>query len=177
MKQGSSHGPDNEHKQDKNKGRRKQWGNNDFTTTQFSAGGQQLYNDPPNGQDHNHCARMAMVLRDSALSLLIEISRAKHHPMERVNFTLGSISWRFGGHGFDVFESYTGRAFGVAPLCGCVIQTSPFSQKSAPFFGYFTYGKGFSPTSTTNCLPIGVCAPSAVNLRQRYSWAARRLAC
>jgi hypothetical protein len=62
--------------------------------------------------------RMAMVLRDSALSLLIEISRAKHHPMERVNFTLGSISWRFGGHGFDVFESYTGRAFGAAPLCG-----------------------------------------------------------
>jgi len=42
----------------------------------------------------------------------------KQHPMGRLNFTARSIPWRFGGHGFDVFKSYGGRALGAAPLCG-----------------------------------------------------------
>jgi hypothetical protein len=29
-------------------------GNDDFAITPSYAGGQQLYNDPPNGRDHNH---------------------------------------------------------------------------------------------------------------------------
>ena len=52
-----------------------------------------------------------------------------------------------------------------------------FPKNQPHFLDTLTYGKGFSPTSTTNCLPIGVCAPRPVSLRQRYSCAARRLAC
>jgi hypothetical protein len=62
---------------------------------------------------------IAMVLNRSALSLTIETSRAKPHPMGWLNFTARrGTTWRFGGHGFDVFESYKGRALGAAPLCG-----------------------------------------------------------
>jgi hypothetical protein len=49
---------------------------------------------------------IAMVLNCSALSLWVETSLAKLHPMGWLNFTARrSIPWRFGGHGFDVFES------------------------------------------------------------------------
>ena len=61
---------------------------------------------------------IAMVLNRSALSLTIETSRAKYHPMGWLNFTARSIPWRFGGHGFDVFNSYGVLALGTAPLCG-----------------------------------------------------------
>jgi hypothetical protein len=62
---------------------------------------------------------MAMVLNRSALSLWVETSRAKSHPMGWLNFNARrSIPWRFGGPGFDVFESYTGRALGAALLRG-----------------------------------------------------------
>ena len=71
MDGGGSHGPDKEDKQEKYKRRRKQRGNDDFTTTQFSAGGQQLCNDLPDGHDHDHRAegghgveRLSVVDRD-----------------------------------------------------------------------------------------------------------------
>jgi hypothetical protein len=116
VKRGGSHDPDNEDKQKKHKCRHKQRGNDDFAITPFSAGGQQLNNAHPMAKTLITVPRMAMVLSDSAWSLLIEISRAKPHPMMgHLKVILGSISWRFGGHGLEVFKSYAGRVPGAAP--------------------------------------------------------------
>jgi DNA repair protein RadC len=49
--------------------------------------------------------------------------------------------------------------------------------KNQSHFWTLSYFMGLSPTSITNRLPIGVCAPKLVSLRQRYSCAERRLAC
>ena len=53
---------------------------------------------------------------------------------------------------------------------------SVFPRKQ-PNFWTPSYFLGLSPTSTSSRLPIGVCAPKLVSLRQRYSCAERRLAC
>jgi hypothetical protein len=62
--------------------------------------------------------RIVMMLSDSTAWKVIEISRAKLHPWERVNLILRSISWRFGGHGFVVFKNYAGLKPGVVLFCG-----------------------------------------------------------
>jgi hypothetical protein len=82
IKRGGSHSPNNADKQDKNKCRRKQRGTTISPLRRLMRVVNNCTMTHPMAATIITVLKMAMILNDAAWSIVIEISRAKHHPTE-----------------------------------------------------------------------------------------------